>query len=140
PAADRLRRRPRASHDGDGMSEFLAWKKSDKAYFGRGDSSAEFFHRPWPSDAPAELVETSYFGFNIPEENINGEIYHWAHPVYGISSGGLFITQGIKTNQIETAYSNWLNYMPMPADMTDCTYANGIRVKMVDPLNCWQIS
>jgi len=33
-----------------------------------------------------------------------------------------------------------MNYMPIPQDMTDCTYANGISVKMRQPLQEWQIS
>jgi hypothetical protein len=122
------------------MTEFLAWKKSPDRYFGVGKAADEFFHKPWPGDAPRELIETSYFGFSIPEHQINAEIYHWAHPMYGLTSGGIFICHGIKTNQIETAYSNWMNYMPIPDDMTDCTYANGLRVKMLKPMDEWEIS
>jgi hypothetical protein len=122
------------------MSEFLAWKKSEDRYFGTGDATAEYFHKPWPADAPHNLVETSYFGFSIPEEKINCEIYHWVHPVYGLASGGIFITRGIKTNQMDAAYSNWMNYMPIPDDMTDCTYGNGITVKMRRPLEEWEVS
>lgn len=120
------------------MTEFLAWKKSE-GYFGKGVPADERFHKPWPADAPYELIETSYFGFSIPEADINAEIYHWTHPKFGLTSGGLFLMQGIKDNQIEALYSNWLNYMPMPDDMTDCTYANGIRVKMAEPFRRWEI-
>lgn len=122
------------------MTEFLAWKKTDKAFFGHGSAGDEEFHKPWPPNAPPELIETSYFGFSIPEANINATIYHWAHPVYGLTSGGILISRGIKTNQIEAAYSNWLNYMPLPDSMTDTTYANGITVRMVRAFAEWFIS
>jgi hypothetical protein len=121
------------------MAEFLAWK-SDSALFGTGDESSERFHRPWPDDAPMELVETSYFGFSIPEAGINAEIYHWAHPVFGLTSGGIFITQGVQSNVLDAAYVKWANYMPMPEDMTDCTYANGMTVRMVRPGQEWEVS
>ena len=122
------------------MSEFLAWKKNYGEYFGIGKEQDEYFHKPWPKNSPKELIETSYFGFNIPEAGINAEIYHWAHPMYGLSSGGIFIYKGIKSNQIDAAYSNWLNYMPIPEDMTNCTYENGITVRMIKPLSEWEIS
>jgi hypothetical protein len=121
------------------VSEFLAWKKTRDAYFGTRPLNCERLQKPWPINAPHNLVETSYFGFNIPEENINGEIYHWIHPMYGLASGGIFVYQGIRTNQIEATYSNWINYMPIPEDITDCTYANGLRVRMIRPFEEWQI-
>lgn len=122
------------------MTEFLAWKKSESAYFGAGSASDERYHKPWPSEAPKELIETSYFGFNIPEHQINAEIYHWVHPMYGVVSGGVFIFQGIHTNSMAARYCNWMNYMPEPEDMTDCTYANGIRVRMLRPMQEWEIA
>lgn len=122
------------------MPEFFAWRPSGDGYFGEGDDSAESFQKPWPHDISYKVVETSYFGFSIPEHQINGEIYHWAHPAFGVTSGGIFITRGVVTNQLDTPYSNWGVYMPLPVDMTDCTYPNGITVRMRKPLVEWTIS
>jgi hypothetical protein len=122
------------------MTEFLAWKKTNSRYFGDVIKGAENYQKPWDSSSPDNLVETSYFGFSIPDEKINCEIYHWAHPMYGVCSGGLFMYQGIASDHFEIAYSNWMNYMPMPEAMTDCTYANGISVKMIREFREWEVS
>lgn len=58
------------------MSEFLAWKKRNDRYFDIGDASSESFQWPWPRDSPMDLVETSYFGFSVPEARVHAQIYH----------------------------------------------------------------
>ena len=122
------------------MSEFMAWKREVGRYFGDFDSSIERFQKPWPADATFELVETSYFGFNIPDANINGEIYHWFHPKLGVASGGIHIFQGMKNSQMHADYMDYRNFQPIPDDLTDCTYTTGIRTRMVKPSREWEIS
>lgn len=121
------------------MAEFLAWKAMPSAYFGSGDAAIERLQRPWPADAPFDLVETSYFGFCIPEHGIDCEIYHWMHPVLGVTSGGLFAFQGMRSHSMEAEYIQYYNYMPIPEDITDCTYANGLTVRMIEPLRSFHI-
>ena len=116
------------------MAEFLAWKAMPSTYFGTGDASIEKLQRPWPAAAPFDLVETSYYGFCIPEHGIDCEIYHWVHPQLGVVSGGLFAFQGIRSRPMEAEYIRYFNYMPIPDDITDCTYANGLTIRMIEPL------
>lgn len=122
------------------MPEFLAWKPHPSQYFGTPEASCEQLRRPWPDDAPDELVETSYFGFSIPDEDIHCEIYHWAHPKFGLTSGGIMIFRGIKQHQMNADYVNYINYQPLPDDITDCTYADGVTVRMTKPLQEFEIS
>jgi hypothetical protein len=114
--------------------EFEAWKRIEGKYFGKIDPECERA-RPPAADAPYELVETSYYGFHIPEAGLNGEIYHWAHPVFGTSSGGIWIYgRGAAKNIVETEFFDYRNFMPMPKDISDCTYPTGISVKVQKPL------
>lgn len=76
------------------MADFLAWTADPGRYFGVADPSFDKLRKPLPKNAPHELVETSYFGFSIPEEKIHCEIYHWAHPKFDVTSGGIMIFQG----------------------------------------------
>jgi hypothetical protein len=115
------------------MSEFLAWKADPSKYFGCEVPGFEKLRKPWPESAPFDLVETSYYGFSIPEENIHCEIYHWAHPKFGVTSGGVMIFRGKKSRAIDADYTNYINFQPLPDDITDCTYTDGLAIKMVGP-------
>ncbi len=112
--------------------EVLAWRHLESGYFASADPAFERFQK-WPDDASFELIETSYFGFNIPEEQLNCEIYHWYHPKLGVSSGGVFIYRGIKPVQTAAEYLDFRSYMPMPENTVDCTQHSGIRVDMLEP-------
>ena len=115
------------------MVDFLGWKADPSRYFGNPEPTFERLRKPWPDDAPVDLVETSYFGFSIPEEHINCEVYHWMHPVFGLASGGVMIFRGLKPKQMNAEYIEYRNYQPIPDDITDCTYTDGISVKVVTP-------
>src|SRR5262245_27845442 len=121
------------------MAEYMAWKHSESGYYGPADVSTERLQRPFPAAATYELIETSYFGFNIPEERINCEIYHWFHPILGVASGGIVIFQGMKADAMRPDYVEWRNYMPMPQDITDCAYPNGVMIKMLKPQQEFEI-
>ena len=122
------------------MSRWFAWKSGNTSYFGKNDESVEKFQKPWNFDMGLELVETSYFGFCVPEANIACDIYHWFHPKLGVASGGISMFKGKKINPILAEYMDWRNYQPMPDDLTDCTYATGVRIDMIDQSKEWRIS
>lgn len=96
--------------------------------------------QPVPGDAHYEWTETSMFGFNIPEHGIDCIIYYWHHPTQRTVFGGITIWRGLNDNQIETAYSDYRLAMPMPDDITDCTYANGVTIRMIRPCEEFAIS
>lgn len=101
---------------------------------------AEEFIQPVPPGANYEWTETSMFGFNIPEHGIDCILYFWHHPAMKITTGGVMIWKGRNINQVECEYSDYRLAMPMPSDHTDCTYANGISVRMIEPLKEFHIT
>jgi hypothetical protein len=121
------------------MTEYLAWKSSSE-YFGSGTADIEHLRKPWPQDATHELVETSYFGFYIPEENLNCQIYHWLHPKLSVCSGGLYIFRGKMRSVFGIEYMNFYNYLPMPEDIVDVTFGSGVSIRMIEPLKEFEIS
>lgn len=96
--------------------------------------------QPVPSAASFEWTETSMFGFNIPEHGIDAIVYFWMHPTFKVAYGGISIWRGVNDNQIAAAYTDYRMVMPMPEDITDCTYANGVRVKMIAPREEFEVS
>jgi hypothetical protein len=112
--------------------KFLAYGTPTDKHFARPDPAMEKF-QPWPKEAGFELVETCYFGFNIPEEKLNCEIYHWVHPHLGVSTGGVFIFQGRKPLQIAADFADYRTFMPMPENIVDCTWPSGVRIDMLEP-------
>jgi hypothetical protein len=112
--------------------EMLAYKTDKSKYFAPPLAEFERFQK-WPADATFELVETSYFGFNIPEHQINAEIYHWYHPVLGVSSGGVIIYRGKKPTLPAADFCDYRSFMPMPKDIIGCVQSSGVRIDMLEP-------
>lgn len=119
--------------------EFQSYSSAQNADFGEPDPAFEHFQH-WPKDASFELVETSYFGFNIPEEQINAEIYHWYHPMLGVATGGIYIWQGIKPVQLAAEYYDYRHFLPMPDDVVNCTQPSGVHIEMLEPNRRFQIT
>lgn len=107
-------------------------------YFGTFDAHCEEF-QPWASEAGYELIETSYFGFSIPEAGINGEVYHMFHPNLRVASGGIFIFQGVKPIFQAADCVDYRSFMPMPARMFGETYPNGLRIDVIEPCKRYRI-
>ena len=82
------------------------------------------------------LVETSYYGFNIPSAAINVEVFHWFHPVLGTSSGGVLIWSGDKADPLHAEYVDFRAHMPYPVDenATTFTFPTGVTITIIDPL------
>ncbi len=108
--------------------------------FGKVSEKDEFLH-PVPSNAGYTEMETSYFGFNIPEESINCEIYIWFHTQLKIMSAGVFIWKGIKSSTLECDYVNYQQYLPFPEkDIGDYVIPVGLKIKIISPLRKIQIN
>jgi hypothetical protein len=98
----------------------------------------ELLHQLAP-DAQFGATETSYFGFNIPEERINGEIYVWFHPALGVVSGGVWFYQGHKKWHLGAEYHDYRLYMPIPKDISSYELPNGLRIKVIEPLKSLEL-
>jgi len=112
--------------------DLLAYKTAPANTFAPAHPDLESFQK-WPEGAPFDLVETSYFGFCIPEHKIQAEIYHWYHPVLGVSSGGVVIYQGKKPTLPAADYCDYRSFMPMPKNILGCVQSSGIRIDMLEP-------
>jgi hypothetical protein len=109
-----------------------AYQQAQGEYFTVAPPGVEGF-QPLAKDASHEAIETSYFGFNIPEHAINCVIYHWFHTRLAVASGGIYIYQGLKSHQLEAECFDWRHFMPIPADLTDQQYPTGLRIRMMKP-------
>jgi hypothetical protein len=82
-----------------------------------------------------EATETSYYGFNIPDAKIDGEIYFWLHPQLNTMSGGIWIWQGEKRYTLQADHFNYSNYLPFPrGDIEDYEPMPGMHIKVHVPL------
>lgn len=84
------------------------------------------------------LTETQYFGFNIPEENLQGLAYMWLHPNLKTVSGGAYVWTGIKEHNFECELFDFVNYMDsgdvFHNDLLDYTLENSYHVETLEPL------
>jgi hypothetical protein len=105
--------------------------------FGEVRPEDDFLHEA-PAGAPASLTETSYFGFNVPERNLNGEVYVWLHPALRMASAGVLIWTGVKRATLAAEYFDYRVYLPWPeGDLHDLALANGLRIRTEKPLERW---
>lgn len=91
--------------------------------------------------APAQsghysATETSYYGFNIPEQALNGEIYLWFHPVLKVMSASVYIWRGLKQSTLACEYIQHHHFLPWPQnDIADYRIdALNLRIKVLEPL------
>lgn len=100
----------------------------------------EFLHPPAAS-GHYSATETSYYGFNIPDRQLNGEIYLWFHPVLKIMSASIYIWRGLKSTSLACEYVNHHHYLPWPRNgIADYTIdALNLHVRVVEPLKVVEI-
>jgi len=100
----------------------------------------EFLHPPAAS-GHFSASETSYFGFNVPERNLNGEIYVWFHPVLKVMSASVYIWTGMKSSTLACEYINHHHFLPFPDNgIADYSIEHlGLHIKVIEPLRAVQI-
>ncbi|MCW3013478.1 MAG: hypothetical protein JWO02_570 [Solirubrobacterales bacterium] len=121
---------------GDGMSTDaeLDYAASGGVGFGTFSAADEYFHGTGP--AGDSLTETWYWGFFVPELNINCYAYCWVHPNLHVASAGLMIYEGVKQHHLAAELFD----MPMfladsfVGDGSDIRVPNGLRVQVITPL------
>jgi hypothetical protein len=84
-------------------------------------------------------IETNLYGFNIPEADINCNIYALWHPVLGTMWVQCWVTKGrrIQPHQLCADYFIEHHYLPAVADTSDWAVTLGsatLRITMVRPL------
>lgn len=107
---------------------------------GTAVAADEFLHAPAAS-GHYSATETSYFGFNVPEHALNGEIYVWFHPVLWIMSASVYIWRGIHASTLSCDYVNHYHFLPFPDhDIDDYRIEElGLHIRVLEPLRAVQI-
>lgn len=126
-------------------SEYAAragWKESH--YIGQRvdffpiEPEDDFLHPVGP-DAHFTAIETNLYGFNIPEAQIQCNIYALWHHALKTMSVHIFVTRGdrIFGHQLEADYFLDHQYLPAVTDNADWSLTMGscdVRMKIVKPL------
>lgn len=99
----------------------------------------DLLHEPASSE-DYSWTETNYFCFCIPEEGLNGEIYALFRPNLKVVLSGIWIWKGIIRNPNEAEYMDHRVHLPMPnGNLDNYSLANGLSVKLLEPLKRYQI-
>ena len=119
------------------------WKQS--AHTGTAVAFSEItpeddFLHPVAPDAPFTSIETNLYGFNIPGEDIQCNIYLLWHPVLKTMSAHLFVYRGarILRHQLAADYFVEHQYLPAVDDIRDYRLQMGscaMRLRVDKPLD-----
>ena len=84
--------------------------------------------------------ESAWFGFCVPEREINGFFYFWRRPNMGLTSAGIALWDPLCADRHGCLYYHWQPFNPLPdGDMFDFTLANGMSVETLQPLEQYQL-
>jgi hypothetical protein len=94
-----------------------------------------------PSDDHWE-TETCWFSFCVPERKLMGYFYAFVRPRVGISGGGVLVWDDTAHAPWEVPYFDYQWHQPYPeaGDLRDIRFPNGMRVKMLEPLQRYEFS
>lgn len=117
------------------MTDDRDWNANVGGGFGCAEPRHEFFQSPWESKADS-VSQTWYWGFNVPEANINCFAYCWTHPNLNVVTGGLMIYQGMKAQTLacELFDIRAFNKLDLVGDGSNILFPNGMRVEVIEPL------
>jgi hypothetical protein len=120
-----------------------AFYEAKNTGFAAPDPRDEYFHpQARERERGAELTETQYFGFNIPEERIHALCYIWHHPNLGVVSGGAWVWKGVKTNSLGSELFDILTYVDdayLGDNPDHLALPNGYEVDIAEPLKSIQL-
>ncbi|MBM7365391.1 DUF7064 domain-containing protein [Gordonia hydrophobica] len=98
------------------------------------------FHTP-TSDSPT-WAETNYFGFYIPEANMNVGVYALFRPNVGVVISTISINSKFVEAPWQAEYWDAQHHLaiPKPYNLRDYSLANGLSVTSVVPNKVWDVS
>lgn len=95
-------------------------------------------HRPVFGDPT--WVETNWFGFLVPERNMRGFVYAGFRSNLGVVMSSIIVWSGDCGSILETDHYDVRVHLPQPPqNLDDYTLANGLHVRMDEPLRRWTI-
>ena len=109
--------------------------------FGRWTDADELFH-PEATIPGDSLTETWAYLWYIPEERIYSQVHIWVHPNLGIVSAGLGVARGHKKSMISAEIMDVPTFTSAAnlGDGSDMTFANGMRVQILEPFRKMRIT
>jgi hypothetical protein len=86
-------------------------------------------------------TETNWFGLMfVPEKGLQFDIYVWLHPNLKVAYAGLYVSRGIKKDQLAAEYWDFRSWLPFPeGDLDDYRLDNGLSIKILKPLTTYQL-
>jgi hypothetical protein len=117
-------------------------RRTERTYRAFGPEDDDF-HDEEMSDRWWE-TETCWFSWNVPERSLGGWAYCQARPNANLCNGGVWIWDDHAAFPWELAYRTEYSGLQLPPrserDMRDFEWPNGVRVRMVEPLNRYRIT
>jgi hypothetical protein len=85
--------------------------------------------------------ESGWFGFALPDRNINAFFYYWHRPNMQLTSAGVAMWDGTGTHRDDCLYYNWYQFNQLTPDMKmfDFTLDNGMSVELREPLQTYRL-
>jgi hypothetical protein len=103
------------------------------------DAADEVFHRA--GDDPY-WSESGWFGFSVPERDINGFVYYFHDIRTGISGGGPALWDPSGEEVYDCLFYDWRWHQPLtgPLDFADFRLPNSLRHQVVDPMQRYRLT
>jgi hypothetical protein len=99
----------------------------------------EVFH---PAGDDADWNESGWFGFNIPQRDINGFVYYFHDVRTGVSGGGPALWDPSGEEVYDCLFYDWRWHQPPTGalDFRDFALPNSLRHKVVEPMRRYRLS
>ncbi|MBH0779637.1 DUF7064 domain-containing protein [Nocardia bovistercoris] len=99
----------------------------------------EVFH---PAGEDPYWNESGWFGFHIPERDINGFFYYFHDVRTGVSGGGPALWDGSGAEIYDCLYYDWRWHQPPtgPMEFEDFSLPNSLRHQVLDPMRRYRLS
>lgn len=85
--------------------------------------------------------ESAWFGFAVPERQINGFFYLWHRPNMQLTACGVAIWDDVGTHRDNCLYYHWFPFNPLEpdADMFEFQTPTGMSVSLREPLQAYEL-
>lgn len=89
--------------------------------------------------------ESAWFGFMVPERNINGWLYYWHRPHMQLTAGGLAVWDDTGKEQHDCLYHDWFPFYIHPAEgdhfnfSVDDEAGGGFEISSDTPLEQYEV-
>jgi hypothetical protein len=103
------------------------------------DVTDEFFHA---ATDDADWKESGWFGFSIPERDINVFIYYFHDVRTGVSGGGPAVWDPTGQEVYDCLFYDWRWNQPLTGalDYTDFTLPNSLRHRVLEPMQRYHLA